>query len=234
MSPTRGREDSPATLAPSLCCMDGLLDGTLRGMLDGVAEGRFPPRDGGVTVLGQPSPRDAGVIAFTAHNVVFADVTADWVRDRLPAGDLAAPLSPVFLCALASRLGRGIGCVDMLTVAPAAAGPPEMPLARLDGSHHPRARRALRFRDEVTVWAGGGAIVVIGRGVAGRWEVAVEVEPAGQGRGVGRAAIAAARHLVPGGEPLWAQISPGNAASVRAFLAAGFLPVGAEVLLPRD
>jgi RimJ/RimL family protein N-acetyltransferase len=51
---------------------------------------------------------------------------------------------------------------------------------------------------------------------------------------VGRAAIAAARHLVPGGEPLWAQIAPGNAASVRAFLAAGFRPVGAEVLLTRD
>jgi hypothetical protein len=40
--------------------------------------------------------------------------------------------------------------------------------------------------------------------------------------------------LVPGGQPLWAQIAPGNAASVRAFLAAGFLPVGAEALLSRD
>ena len=41
----------------------------------------------------------------------------------------------------------------------------------------------------------------------------------------------AARHLVPAGEPLWAQVAPANAASVRAFLAAGFTPVGAEVLL---
>ena len=37
---------------------------------------------------------------------------------------------------------------------------------------------------------------------------------------------------VPEGTPLWAQIAPGNAASVRAFLAAGFRPVGAEALLP--
>jgi hypothetical protein len=35
----------------------------------------------------------------------------------------------------------------------------------------------------------------------------------------------------PGGEPPWAQISPGNVASVRGFLAAGFAPAGAEALL---
>jgi GNAT superfamily N-acetyltransferase len=213
---------------------DGTLDGTLGGVLDGVSAGRFPAPDGGITVLAQPSPRDAGVLAFTAHSVVFADVTAAWVRDRLPAGDLSAPLSPGFLCTLAGRLGRRIGCVDMLAVAPAAAGPPPLPLAADGDRDHPRVRRALRFRDEVSVWAGSGAVVMIGRGVAGRWEVAVEIEPDAQGRGVGRAAIAAARHLVPGGEPLWAQIAPGNAASVRAFLAAGFRPAGAEVLLTRD
>ena len=214
--------------------MDGSGGGTLRGLLDGVAAGRFPPPDGGVTVLGQPSPRDAGVIAFTAHSVVFADVTPAWVRDRLPAGDVAAPLGPAFLGTLAGRLGRQAGCVDMLAVAPAAAGPPQLPMALIGGSEHPRVRRALRFRDGLSIWAGDGAIVMIGRGVAGRWEVAVEVEPGCRGRGVGRAAIAAARHLVPDGQPVWAQIAPGNAASVRAFLAAGFQPAGAEVLLTRD
>jgi hypothetical protein len=74
---------------------------------------------------------------------------------------------------------------------------------------------------------------MIGRGVAGRREVAVEVEPGRRGIGVGRKAVLAARHLVPPDEPLWAQIAPGNAASVRAFLAAGFVPVGAEVLFIR-
>ncbi|NUR85978.1 MAG: GNAT family N-acetyltransferase, partial [Nonomuraea sp.] len=33
--------------------------------------------------------------------------------------------------------------------------------------------------------------------------------------------------------PLWAQVAPGNAASVRAFLAAGYVPIGAEALLVR-
>jgi hypothetical protein len=37
--------------------------------------------------------------------------------------------------------------------------------------------------------------------------------------------------LLPAGEQVWAQVAPGNAASVRAALAAGFRPVGAEVLL---
>lgn len=56
-----------------------------------------------------------------------------------------------------------------------------------------------------------------------------------RGHGLGRALAAAARHLVPAGTTLWAQISPANAASVRAFLAAGFTPVGAEAhLIPRD
>jgi len=60
----------------------------------------------------------------------------------------------------------------------------------------------------------------------------VEIDPGCRGRGLGRELVAAARHLVPDGTPLWAQIAPGNAASVRAFLAAGYQPVGAEALLP--
>jgi RimJ/RimL family protein N-acetyltransferase len=44
----------------------------------------------------------------------------------------------------------------------------------------------------------------------------------------------AAAGLVPAGEPLWAQVAPGNAASLRALAAAGFVPVAAEVLFPRS
>lgn len=43
--------------------------------------------------------------------------------------------------------------------------------------------------------------------------------------------MVAARHLIPHGAVLWAQVAPGNAASVRAILAAGFVPVGTEALL---
>jgi len=205
--------------------------GSLSEILARAAAGSPPPPDGGLTILPQPSDRDAGVIAFTAHSVVFANVTADWVRARIPAGDLSAPMGPRFLQALAERLGRQAASTDMLTVAAALAGPPELRLAQVDGSGHPRARRARRYRDDLAVWAGDGAVVLIGRGVASRWEVAVEVDPARRNEGIGRCAARAARHLVPAGEPVWAQISPGNVASMRAFLAAGFVPAGGEALL---
>ena|SRR5580704_9571474 len=207
------------------------MGGSLSEILARAAAGSPPPPDGGLTILPQPSDRDAGVIAFTAHSVVFADVTADWVRARIPAGDLSAPMTPRFLQALAERLGRRAAGTDMLTVAAALAGPPELRLAQVDGSDHPRARRARHYRDDLAVWAGDGAVMLIGRGVASRWEVAVEVDPARRNEGIGRCAARAARHLVPAGEPVWAQISPGNVASMRAFLAAGFVPAGGEALL---
>jgi hypothetical protein len=45
--------------------------------------------------------------------------------------------------------------------------------------------------------------------------------------------VAAARHLTPSGEPLFAQVAPGNVASLGVVAAAGFRPVGAEVLFHR-
>jgi GNAT superfamily N-acetyltransferase len=204
---------------------------TLADLLSEVELGRMPDADGNVTILAQPSPRDLGVIAFTAHSVIFADVDPNWIRDRLPAGDLSAPLGPPFLQALAEETGRSIGSVDLLALAEPLPGSPPVPLDEITGGDHPRVARARRYRDSVRVWSGQGGLLTVGRGVAGRWEVAVEVEPAYRGRGVGRILATSARHLVP--EPVWAQVAPGNAASVRAFLAAGYVPVGAEVLLPR-
>lgn len=204
---------------------------SLAGLLADVERGRPPAPDGGLTILPQPSPRDLGVIAFTAHSVVFADVDPDWVRGRLPAGDLSAPLCPPFLQALAERTGRGIGSLDQLVLAGPLDGPPPARLDEITGADHPRVRRARGYRDPVRVWTCAGGLLAVGRGVAGRWEAAVEVEPEHRGRGLGRLLARSARHLVHA--PMWAQVAPGNAASVRAFLAAGYQPVGAEVLFPR-
>jgi RimJ/RimL family protein N-acetyltransferase len=100
---------------------------------------------------------------------------------------------------------------------------------------HERAARALRYRDDLEVWTaeGGVGVLVLGRGLAGRREVAFEVDPARRNRGLGRLLVAAARHLTPAGEPLFAQVAPGNVASLRVVEAAGFRPVGAEVLFHR-
>lgn len=203
----------------------------LAAILNAVAAGHFPASDGRVTILSQVSARDAGVIAFAAHSVIFADADPTWVARQLPDGDLAAPMSPLFLAALGARTGRVPHATDILTCAPALPGAPDLDLTAEADPGHPRIVRARGYRDEIRAWQTPGGVVLIGRGIAGRWEVAVEVDDDQRGRGLGRSLALAARHLVPGGEPLWAQISPGNAASVRAFLAAGFRPVGSEALL---
>ncbi|MFB9631510.1 GNAT family N-acetyltransferase [Nonomuraea helvata] len=202
---------------------------TLSDVLAAAAAGHVPPPGAGPTIVPQPSARDAGVIAFTAHNVIFADLDEDWIRSRLPDGDLSAPLNPPFLRDLEERLGRRVGSIDMLALAVPSAGRPPIELIEVTDTAHPRVERARRYRDDVRVWTCSGGLLVIGRGVAGRWEAAIEVDPGAQGRGLGRTLARAARHLTA--HPLWAQIAPGNAASVRAFLAAGYVPIGAEALL---
>jgi hypothetical protein len=102
--------------------------GSLAAVFGDIATGRFPPADGGVTIVPAPSPRDAGVIGFTAHAVIFTGAAPAWVT------------------------------------AAALPGLPPLALAAGPGHAHP-------------------------------------------------------------------QIAPANAASIRAFLAAGFTPVGAEAHL---
>ncbi|TRV78509.1 GNAT family N-acetyltransferase [Streptomyces sp. 130] len=205
----------------------------LTRILADVAEGRFPPPDGATTVVPQPSGRDAGVLAFTAHSVVFTDEDPDWVLGILaatPGDPLAATMNPHFLNALLSRTGRRMNTIDLLTVASALPGAPDLALREIHDPEHPRVARAMKYRDEVRVWSAEGGVLVLGRGVAGRWEAAIEVAEEARGQGLGGRLARAARHLVPG-PAVWAQQSPGNARSVRTFQAAGYRPVGAEALL---
>ncbi|HET6316041.1 MAG TPA: GNAT family N-acetyltransferase [Chloroflexota bacterium] len=69
--------------------------------------------------------------------------------------------------------------------------------------------------------------------MVGRCEISIELDPRARGRGLGRALIAAARATVPAEVPVFAQVSPGNAQSLRAFLAVGFRPIGSEVVFVR-
>jgi hypothetical protein len=204
---------------------------TLAALLRKVETGWFPPPDGHVTIVLPPTPRDAGVIGFTAHSVIFIDADPAWVQAQLPEGDLAGPLSPAFLQALCEHTGRQAHTIDMLCIGTPLPGPPAITLRAESDPGHPRLARALRYRDDVQAWRADGGLIVVGRGVASRWEVAVEVDPGHRFAGRGRALATAARHLVPDGTPVWAQIAPANVASVRAFLAAGFKPVGAEAHL---
>jgi hypothetical protein len=209
---------------------------TLADILRGIEAGVFPAPDGGVTVLPAPSAREPCVIGLTAHHVIAADVDPAWVADRLPPGDLVAPLNAPFLVELADKTGRRTRGVDAMLLVPALTGAERdealAGLTELTDAEHPRVRRALRYRDQVRVYDDGdGGMVLTGLGLAGRQECAVEVPEHRRGAGAGRRLARAARALVPPGTHLWAQVTPGNAASFRAFLAAGFIPVGSEAML---
>jgi GNAT superfamily N-acetyltransferase len=170
------------------------------------------------------------VVGGTGWHVVAADVDPAWVADAVAADPIAAPLGARFLAALADRVGAEPGCLDAVLVAPTASRLLDLvPVHDLD---HPRVRRALHHRTDVRVWttADGAGLLTLGRGVAGRWEVSLEVDPAARCRGLGTALAASAPAFLPDGGPLWAQVAPANTASLRAFLAAGYRPVCAEVL----
>lgn len=206
----------------------------LRAVLDAAAAGQPPPPDGAVRVVPRAAGGAvAGVVGFTAHHVVAADVDPGWVRSVLPPGSLSAPMSARFLAALADRVGAEPGAYDTVLVAPPAAGVPG-DLTPVAGAGQPRLRRAERYRDDVRAYGTAGGLLIVGRGLAGRWEVSLEVDPAYRGRGLGRRLVTAAPALVPPGDTLWAQVSPANVASLRMFLAAGYRPVAAEVLFSRS
>jgi hypothetical protein len=206
----------------------------LRRILSEAALGRPPVADGQTRVIGAPG-RIQGVFAFTAHTVIATDATEAELRPHLAEGDLGAAMSPPFLMHLGTCLGLEPGTFDGVFALPPGAAREAAAVVPAPQVDHPRVARASRWRDEVRVWtdATGAGVLVVARGVAGRWEMAYEVDPAARGRGLGRGLAAAARTLVPEDEPVFAQVAPGNAASVRSVVAAGYRPIGAEVLFVR-
>ena len=209
---------------------------TLADILRGIEHGVFPAPDLGISVVPAPSPREACVVALTGHIVIAADVDPAWVAERIPPGDLSAPTNPPFLSALEELTGRRVNAVDAMLLAPALADPAERRTATADlselvGHDHPRVERAWRYRDDVRVYGEPhGGLVITGRGLADRLECAIEVPESARGHGIGRHLATAARAVVPPVTHIWAQVTPGNAASLRTFLAAGYKPVGSEAL----
>ena len=154
---------------------------------------------------------------------------------RIPDGDLTAPLGATFLVEIGDQLGARPGLIDVVVAAPGRgqADLDALGIVAVEARDHPRVVRSLSLRREVRLYetTDGDGLLTLGRGLASRWEVALEIEPAARGRGLGRSLFAAATALVPAGEPVFAQISPGNVPSLRAALSAGYTPIGAEVLL---
>lgn len=94
---------------------------------------------------------------------------------------------------------------------------------------HPRVVHSRRVRRDVRVYGDATGAVFLGTGLVGRRELSIELAPSAP-PGTGRRLIAAGLGAADAGEFVWAQVTPGNARSLRAFLAAGFVPVGSEAL----
>jgi hypothetical protein len=207
---------------------------SLASLLIEAARGSFPPADGKVDFLPSPPGPSQAVVGFTAHHVIAADVTSEEVRDRLEPNEVGAPMNATFLAWLGERLGARPGMLDLVLITFGGQedrSPVEI-VPRDDLNDHPRVARSLTYRDDLRVFSDPDevGVLMLGRGLAGRWEVSIEVDPGHRDRGLGRTLAASARRLIPRDEPLFAQVSPGNVASVRAFLAAGYRPIGSEVL----
>jgi len=200
----------------------------LHAALIAAADGSFPAVDGVVEVHLPSAGGPSASVEFTGHAFVLTD------RDPAEVAAFGVDAfggtgSPEFLRWLAGPAGS-VGSHDAVFVARGRGGG-SLP-ARTDLDDEPRVVRARHHRRDVRVHGDDAGFVILGRGLVDRTELSVELLPGvPPGAGDGRRLIGQGLALVPAGDLVWAQVAPGNAASLRAFLACGFVPVGAEVLI---
>lgn len=197
----------------------------------GAWRGEHLPADGSWQRIAPWKTNLYAVWSFTGHAAVSApaDVTDEqltqWGCDGF--GGAHDPR-------LMTRVAGAGGWIDVLDAVLVASGTGDSALvARPDLSDHPRVRHAEELRDSVGVfgWPGRDDVVVTrGLSFGGLTVVSYEIEPGARGEGLGTRTVRAARGLVPAGEPVVALVSPGNVASLRAALSAGFEPVGSVQL----
>lgn len=192
----------------------------LLSVLLSAAAGEFPPADGQAVYLPPLPNGHAAVVSLTGRAYLATE-------HRIPGLDgFGSALRPEVLRELAGPTGE-IGTLDV-TLAASGLGGGDLP-ARPDLADHPRVRHALALRENVRVYGNEWGLATVAAGLAGRTEISVETF-GGRG-GAGRRLIREACRLVPAGEPVFAAVAPGNARSLRAFLAEGFVPLGSEVII---
>jgi GNAT superfamily N-acetyltransferase len=197
-----------------------------RILVDAVA-GRFPPVDGLVEVVPPYLDGVEAVLAFTGHAVVATDLPLESLVAAGADGFAGATSIPV----MTVLAGKG-GTVDVLDALLAATGTGGGALpARPDLEPHPRVAYARAWRRDVRAYGDERGIVTLSRGLGGLLELSFEVDADRRGAGLGRGLLRDALALAPPGEPVLAAVAPGNAASLRALLAAGFTPLGSVQLV---
>jgi len=200
----------------------------LATMITDAADGRFPVADGGWQLVPTWRPGVQAVVAFTGHAVL---AVSPWVSDErlvsLGMDGYGGAHHPRLIADLAGSSGW-IDSLDALLVGRGGAVPCPL-VERPDLADHPRVRFARELRDDIRVFGYPGSersdLAVVSRGIAGLTELSVEVDQGRRGSGVGTALVADALACIPSGRLVVAAVAPGNAASLRAFLSAGFRPI---------
>ena len=216
-----------------------LPDHPLAELIAAAAAGRFPAADGGWRRVPPWRPGLEAIIAFTGHAVfaVQPDITGHLLAS-LGADGFGGAHDPRLITALAGP-GGWIDSLDILMAARGTACPGVTPALadRPDLAGHPRAEFAAGIRDHPRVVGyqdpRRSALAVISTGIAGLTELSFELEPGHRGAGGGARLASEVLSTVPSGRIAVAAVAPGNAASVRALLAAGFKPLGSLQLFRR-
>lgn len=202
----------------------------LRGLGDilrAAADGRFPEPDGCIEVVPPYLPGVEAMVSFTAHAVAVTDLPLEALLEAGADGYAGATSGRV-----TDTLAGPYGEADVLDVLLVHRGTGRSTLPeRPDLADHPRARYARQWRTDVHVHGDERGLVTVARGLGGLAEVSFEVPDGARGRGFGRGLLQDALGLVVAGDPVLAAVAPGNAASLRSALAAGFVPLGSVQLV---
>lgn len=194
------------------------------------ARGNFPPVDGAVTFLPDLPNGNRAIVALTGHAFIAADLDAGDF-DGIELDGFGAALAPAAVLRVA---GHGeIGVHDVTLVAPGTGRGITSPITT-GWDDHPRVLYARQLRTNVVVHGDDRGIVTLSEGLAGRTEMSIELAETVDSTGLGRRLILDAVAGVPVDGYLFAAVSPGNARSLRSFLAAGFVPIGSEVIIDRS
>ena len=244
MTPLKGHRHACSgepLFAPSHVCITEVLIQSLKqrvgigvasnhplfALFDHAARGVFPPVDGAVTMTSPLVGGHEAIVCFTGHAVIATRLTIDELGDPAPDG-YGSALHPRVQLLMANN--GVIGVNDVTLVAHGIGGQPDLTRTE-QWNDHPRVAHARALRSGVTVYGDESGFITIGKGLAGRNEMSIEVRHDLHDRGAGRRLIHGARQMTPPGSHVFAAVSPGNARSLRAFLSQGFTPIASEVII---
>jgi GNAT superfamily N-acetyltransferase len=210
---------------------------SLSAALADAARGRFPPADHAVLLVPAPVGAKAAVIAFSGHHVIASELEPELVVKRLREGGVVLPTDPRFLAWLTDAAGSpsSSDTIDVVLARPGLSDADALPFAA--PSHgdleDPRVAFAAASRTDLRLLRpeGVGAVVVLGRGLERRLEVSIELDPDERGTGLAARLLHAALAAAGPDELVFAQVSAGNAAALRAAMGARFALICAEYLI---